>query len=83
MANSQEIRFHLSLTAEQYLAYYRGDADQVVVRAYDGRSVKFPANVLRPFLTHSGIEGDFVLEYDENNRFIGIRCVSHPPSRST
>ncbi len=83
MANLQVIRFHLSLTTDQYLAYYRGEASQVVVRAHDGRNVRFPANILRPFLTHSGIEGDFALEYDRDNKFVGIRSVPHESSRST
>lgn len=76
MATTRAIRFHLSISAEQYLAYYRGEVRQVVVRAYDGRNLRFPANILQPYLTHEGIEGDFVLEYDEGNKFKGIRKVA-------
>lgn len=73
MAPLQEIRFRLSITAEDYLAYYRGEARAVVVTAADGRNLRFPANILRPFLSHAGIVGEFALQYDEQNRFIGIR----------
>ena len=72
MASKRAIRFHIRITVQQYLAYYRGHARQVVVRAHDGRNLRFPANVLRPFLTHDGIAGDFILEYDERNKFVGI-----------
>ncbi len=73
MAPLQEIQFRLALSAADYLAYYRGEARQIAVRSADGRQVRFPANILRPFLTHAGIEGEFVLQYDASNRFAGIR----------
>ncbi|GAB4357027.1 MAG: hypothetical protein Kow006_24570 [Gammaproteobacteria bacterium] len=77
MAKRQQIRFSLSISADRFLAYYRGDARQVVVKAEDGRTLRFPANVLQPFLTHEGITGDFVLEYDQHNRFTGIRKLAN------
>jgi len=73
MAPVQEIRFRLSIGAQDYLAYYRGEVREVAVKALDGRNIRFPANVLRPFLSHQGIEGEFALQYDGNNRFVGIR----------
>ncbi len=70
-----EIRFSLSLSPERYLAYYQGAAQQVSVCAYDGRRLQFPASVLRPFVTHEGVHGEFAIRFDGNNKFQGIRRV--------
>lgn len=75
MANSKEIRFDLDITAEQYLHYYSGLAREVQVRSIDGRRVQFPANILQPFVTHHGIQGEFILSYDDDNRVADIRRV--------
>lgn len=70
-----EIRFSLSITPERYLTYYQGAAQQVSVRAHDGRRLQFPASVLRPYVSHEGIHGEFAIQFDANNRFQGIRRV--------
>jgi hypothetical protein len=64
-----EVRFRLNLTAEQYLKYYEGNVDAVQVVSDDGRQIRFPAAVLRPYLTHAGISGYFVIHFDEQHRF--------------
>lgn len=69
----QESRFHLALSAEQFLEYYRGLARQVVVKADDGRTLQFPAGILQRFLDQSGIHGDFVIRFNSQNKFIDIR----------
>ncbi len=68
-----DIFFSLSISAEEYLPYYRGQVKDVRVKSHDGRTVRFPANILRPFVGRDGIHGSFVLEYDQNNKFKGIR----------
>ena len=60
--------FHLRITAEQYLDYYRGAARHVLVRCTTGQRVQFPAGLLQQFVTAEGIHGDFALTCDENNR---------------
>ena len=67
MASKRAIRFHIRITVQQYLAYYRGHARQVVVRAHDGRNLRFPANGRLRVLTHQVRAGDFVLDYVELN----------------
>ena len=57
--------FHLDLTPEEYLDYYRGVLRQVMVASKDGLTVQFPASLLQPFLTPEGIHGDFVLTCNE------------------
>lgn len=75
-----EIRFFLEITPEKYLAYYQGRVRDVVATGVDGRTVRFPAQVLRPYLTHGGIRGEFVLRFDADNRFLEIRRVGDLPA---
>ena len=71
----QEIRLALSIPAHRYLSYYRGEADTGVARANDGRIIHLPAAVLRPLLRREGIEGEFLLRIDENDKFISLTPV--------
>jgi uncharacterized protein DUF2835 len=70
------IRFHLTIAAEKYLAYYQGKARSIVVCSEDNRSIKFPANAIRSFLTHDGIFGQFEIQFDENNKLIRIQRIN-------
>lgn len=65
----QEIRFRLNLTAAEFLAFYKGTAREVVTKALDGRTVRFPASVLRPYVLHDGVCGVFALRYDDTHKF--------------
>ena len=49
--------FHLRISAEQYLDYYRGSARHVLVRCTTGQRVQFPAGLLQQFVTAEGIHG--------------------------
>lgn len=71
-----EIRLRLHIPAERLLAWYRGDATDIQAVAVDGRRVRFPAHVLRPFVTREGVHGEFVLRYDAKSRFVDIRRLS-------
>jgi hypothetical protein len=64
--------FTLSISPEQYHRYYRGSVNSVVTRAEDGRTLRFPAEQLRPFVSHSGIHGRFRIDFDSNNKLIGL-----------
>ena len=66
------IRFHIVLSAEAYLHYYRGSAGAVSVQADDGRRIQLPASSLRPFVTNEGISGWFEITFDQNNRLIEL-----------
>ena len=66
------IRFSLYLSSEQYLAYYQGHAKNVSVVSDDGRRIEFPAEHLRPYLTHEGIRGHFEIEFDQQHRFVAL-----------
>jgi hypothetical protein len=72
---TNRIRFSLHISSDDYLTYYRGEAEYVLARSHDGRSVKFPARYLRRFVTHEGIFGEFEIEIDRNNRFKDMRRI--------
>ena len=73
--NVNEIYLHLKISPEKYLAYYQGIAKDVVTTSIDGRTIQFPARILRPFLTHDGICGKFILYYDDKGKFVSIKKI--------
>ncbi len=62
----------LAISAERMLAFYRGRARQVVAVAEDGRTVRFPAEALRPHVRADGVHGRFLVRFDANHRLIGV-----------
>lgn len=72
----RRIRFHLALPAEKYLAFYRGTASNIVVRSVDHINIQFPASAVRCFLTHDGIFGLFEIQFNHDNKLIGVQRIS-------
>jgi len=64
--------FQLNISSETYLAYYRGTAKQVVARCFDGVTIQFPASHLQPFVTATGIHGNFVLICDDHHKLTNL-----------
>ena len=69
----QKMTFSMHLSAEKYLSYYQGSAKNVIVKAEDGRSLKFPASRLQQFVTKDGVEGRFEIVFDDGNRIVSMR----------
>lgn len=76
----KRFEFQLSITSEQYLAYYRGEVLQVVVYLANGKTMSFPAGLLREFVLPDGIHGEFVLTCDDQNK--GAKLTRKPKPRS-
>lgn len=72
------IRFRLAISAEEYLAYYQGSAQDVIACSEDNKTIRFPASAIQKFVTHDGIFGDFEITYDENNKLIAIQSIDQP-----
>ena len=66
----------IRLPRDEYLKVYQSYVRQVRAVARSGESVRFPINVLQPFLTHTGIEGSFRLSFDSDHKFVGIELIS-------
>lgn len=62
----------LNITSDAYLRHYRGSARDVVATTDDGLRVRFPANVLRTVVTRDGVRGRFVIEFDDQGKFMSI-----------
>ncbi len=75
-ARQQHYRFSLQLNQQEFLRYYQGVVSSIQVMSHCGRRLQFPASRLRPFLTHKGISGTFVLTVDAENRFVGLKKIS-------
>lgn len=73
---SQSIHFSIKLSYEKYFEFYQGYADQVLVRATDGRKIRFPAEILKPYLTREGINGDFIIHFDRNNKYQSLQKLA-------
>lgn len=63
------IQVDLRISAEEYQQLYAGAVRDVLAYAHDGRRVRFPARILQPFVTHSGIEGRFLIHFSADNKF--------------
>jgi len=69
------LSFALAISAEDYIRYYRGSARHVVVKTDQGKTLKFPANLLQKHVTHDGIHGRFQLEFDQNNKVKALQKI--------
>jgi hypothetical protein len=69
----RRFEFRLNISSEQYLDYYRGVVHQVVARYSAGQTIQFPASLLKPFLTLSGVHGTFELTCEDDHK--GARLV--------
>ena len=66
----------LSISRDEYLKWYQGAAKNVIARSRDGRKVSFPAESLRPYVSHGGIQGSFAIYFDENNKLKALEKLS-------
>ena len=66
----------LQISKDELLRWYGGEAKVVSAIARDGRRVQFPAKLLQRFVTHSGIQGTFIIEFTQAGQFSDIkRCL--------
>jgi len=72
----KESRCNLRISAEKLLFYYKGDARHVIAKSTDGKTIQFPIEILRPFITRAGITGEFVIRYDDDNKLVDIKKIS-------
>ena len=72
----KQISLSLQLTPRQVEEYYRGRARHLFAEAADGRIIQLPIKVLHPFISKQGIQGDFLVTTDDENRFLKIAPIS-------
>ncbi len=71
----QRLHVVLKISSYRLMEYYEGEVDSVVAKATDGRTIKFPANILRSVVQSDGVYGTFELVFDENHKFVSISSV--------
>ncbi|MGB1238017.1 MAG: DUF2835 domain-containing protein [Pseudomonadales bacterium] len=67
-----KIVIDISISSDEYLKQYQQPGCVVSTVSRDGRSIRFPANILKPFLLHSGIRGSFCIVFDRSGKFQSI-----------
>lgn len=72
----QRLQVVLKISSYRLMEYYEGEVDSVVAKTTDGRTIKFPANILRSVVQNHGVYGTFELVFDENHKFVSINRVS-------
>ena len=68
----QSIIVDIVLHSDQLVRVYAGRAAQIIATSTDGRRVRFPANILRPFVAHDGVHGRFEIRIDARGKFHSI-----------
>lgn len=71
----QRLHVVLKISSYRLMEYYEGAVDSVVAKTTDGRTIKFPANILRSVVQSDGVYGTFELVFDKNNKFVSISRV--------
>ena len=66
--------FGINMTSQEYLPYYQGKAQSIIVVSNEGVRVEFPAMHLRNYLTASGIRGQFCLQ-TRDNKFLSLQKI--------
>jgi hypothetical protein len=74
-AGLRSVIVNLHIPPDEYQRLYAGAARDVHAHSIDGRSIRFPANILRPFVTHSGVSGTFAIYFSNENRFVKIERI--------
>ena len=71
----QTLTFRLDIDADELMRFYRGETGEVVARADDGRTVRFPAVNLRAHVAAGGVRGRFRLRFDDDFRFVALERI--------
>ena len=66
--------FYIKMTTKEFLPYYQGTAQTIVVTSSKGLRLQFPAMHIRSYLKNDGINGYFCL-HTENNKFLSLTEV--------
>ena len=71
--SATEYRVHLNISADEFERVYRGSARNILATDEQRRRIQFPASALRPFVTHEGVRGVFVIRVDTCNKLIDVQ----------
>lgn len=72
----QTYYFSLFLTYDQFLSFYQGQAQQVIVRDEQGKTIAMPASHFRPYVDTLGVRGRFRLQLEKNGKFVSLEKIN-------
>ena len=64
--------FSMKLSSDEYQRYYSGTVHNIIVMTHQGVRVQFPASAVRNFVKKDGVNGDFVIIMDSNNKLVSL-----------
>lgn len=64
--------FIIDLEYEEARVFYTGAKNRVQVTDSDGKKINLPWSMLQPFLTLSGIQGRFIIQYTDEGKMLKI-----------
>ncbi len=67
------VQFSLHIQASEVERYYRGSARSILVKSSNGLKVRFPANLILPYIARDGVNGQFILRYDKNGKALSLQ----------
>lgn len=67
--------FDLTMTTQEFLPYYQGQLQTIVVTTTQGKRIQFPAMHLRNHLSSAGVSGYFCME-TANNKFLSLKKLA-------
>ncbi len=68
-SSPEKLIVDIHIPADEFLRHYQGSVKQVACVSRDGRKVRFPTNILQPFIAHDGIHGSFCIYFDRHHKF--------------
>ena len=72
-----EVIVSLNISSDEFIKHYQGSGRCVFTHTLEGQSIRFPANILQPYVTHSGVNGTFKIVFSSDNKFQSIHRISH------
>lgn len=67
---------YLDISAIDFQNYYAQNINAIIASSHSGERIQFPANALQPFVSHTGVQGEFKIVIDENAKLKSITRVS-------
>ncbi len=77
-----QIDFNIKISPSELEKYYAGTAKIISVVANNGQRLQFPANLILPYVSHSGVFGHFVLDYSSSGKANSLIRVDETPNTS-
>jgi len=71
----KKLTFDISIPADRFEVLYSGAVKDVQAVSREGLRVRFPGRILQKYLSHQGVQGTFVIEFDDANKFKAITKI--------